>query len=76
MCMLNPYSFSDEIKRRPKVEVPPKNQRDRTEVMRKVPNWLTEVVNRDPCSESSRYLRYYELVDSGIPGIRETMPDL
>jgi hypothetical protein len=30
---------------------------NRTELMRKVLDWLREVVNGDPCSESSRYLR-------------------
>jgi nucleoside-triphosphatase THEP1 len=43
--MLNPHPFADEIKRRPEVEVLLVTRDNRTEVMRKVLNWLTEGVN-------------------------------
>jgi nucleoside-triphosphatase len=40
--MLNPHPFADEIKRHLEVEVLPVTRENRTEVMRKVLNWLTE----------------------------------
>jgi len=43
--MLNPHPFADEIKRHPEVETLPVTGDNRTEVMRKVLNWLTEGVN-------------------------------
>jgi nucleoside-triphosphatase THEP1 len=36
---------ADEIKRRPEVETLPVTRDNRTEVMKKVLNWLTEGVN-------------------------------
>jgi len=43
--MLNPHPFADEIKRYPEVETLLVTRDNRTEVMRKVLNWLTERVN-------------------------------
>ena len=43
--MLNPHPFADEIKRHPEVETLLVTRDNRTEVMRKILNWLTEVVN-------------------------------
>jgi len=43
--MLNPHPFADEIKRYPEVETLLVTRDNRTEVMRKVLNWLTEGVN-------------------------------
>jgi nucleoside-triphosphatase len=43
--MLNPHPFVDEIKRRPEVEVLPVTKDNRTDAMKKVLNWLTEVVD-------------------------------
>jgi nucleoside-triphosphatase THEP1 len=43
--MLNPHPFADEIKRHPEVEVLLVTRDNRTEVMRKVLNWLMEGVN-------------------------------
>jgi nucleoside-triphosphatase len=40
--MLNPHPFADEIKRRPEVEVLLVTRDNRTEIMKKVLNWLTE----------------------------------
>ena len=40
--MLNPHPFADEIKRHPDVETLLVTRDNRTEVMRKVLNWLTE----------------------------------
>jgi nucleoside-triphosphatase THEP1 len=40
--MFNPHPFADEIKRHPEVETPLVTRDNRTEVMRKVLNWLTE----------------------------------
>jgi nucleoside-triphosphatase len=40
--MLNPHPFADEIKRHPKVEVLLVTRDNRTEVMKKVLNWLME----------------------------------
>ena len=40
--MLNPHPFADEIKRHPEVETLLITRDNRTEVMRKVLNWLTE----------------------------------
>ena len=40
--MLNPHPFADEIKRHPEVETLLVTRDNRTEVMRKVLNWLTE----------------------------------
>jgi nucleoside-triphosphatase THEP1 len=40
--MLNPHPFADEIKRRPEVETLLVARDNRTEVMRKVLNWLME----------------------------------
>jgi nucleoside-triphosphatase THEP1 len=39
--MLNPHPFADEIKRHPEVETLLVTRDNRTEVMRKVLNWLT-----------------------------------
>jgi hypothetical protein len=43
--MLNPHPLAGEIKRHPEVETLPAARDDRTEVMKKVLNWLTERVN-------------------------------
>jgi len=43
--MLNPHPFADEIKRHPEVETLLVTRDNRTEVMRKVLNWLMEGVN-------------------------------
>jgi len=43
--MLNPHLFADEIKHHPEVEVLLITRDNRTEVMRKVLDWLTEGVN-------------------------------
>jgi len=43
--MLNLHPFADEIKRHPEVEALLVTRDNRTEVMRKVLNWLTEGVN-------------------------------
>jgi len=43
--MLNPHPFADEIKRHPEVEVLQITRDNRTEVMKKVLDWLTERVN-------------------------------
>ncbi|MCJ7670356.1 MAG: NTPase [Dehalococcoidia bacterium] len=43
--MLNPHPFADEIKRHPKVEVLLVTRDNRTEIMKKVLDWLTEGVN-------------------------------
>ena len=43
--MLNPHPFADEIKRHPEVETLLVTRDNRTEVMKKVSNWLTEGVN-------------------------------
>jgi len=43
--MFNPHPFADEIKRHPEVEVLLVTRDNRTEVTRKVLNWLTEVMN-------------------------------
>jgi nucleoside-triphosphatase len=43
--MLNPHPFADEIKRHPEVETLLVTKDNRTEVMRKVLDWLTEGVN-------------------------------
>ena len=43
--MLNPHPFADEIKRRSEVETLLVTGDNRTQVIRKVPNWLTEKVN-------------------------------
>jgi nucleoside-triphosphatase len=43
--MLNPHPFADEIKRRPEVETLLVTRDNRTEVMRKVLDWLMEGVN-------------------------------
>ena len=43
--MLNPHPCADEIKRHPEVEVLLVTRDNRTEVMRKVIDWLTEAVN-------------------------------
>jgi nucleoside-triphosphatase len=40
--MLNPHPFADEIKRHPEVETLLVTRDNRTEVMKKVSNWLTE----------------------------------
>jgi nucleoside-triphosphatase len=40
--MLNPHPFADEIKRHPEVETLLVTRDNRTEIMRKVLNWLTE----------------------------------
>jgi len=42
---LNPHSFADEIKRHPEVETLLVTRDNRTEVMKKVLNWLTEGIN-------------------------------
>jgi hypothetical protein len=44
---------SDEIKRHPEVEVLLVARDNRTEVMKKVSNWLMERVKRKPLSEDS-----------------------
>jgi nucleoside-triphosphatase len=43
--MLNPHPFADEIKRHPEVETLLVTRDNRTEVMKKVLNWLVEGVN-------------------------------
>jgi nucleoside-triphosphatase len=43
--MLNPHPFANEIKRHPEVEVLLITRDNRTEVMKKVLNWITEKVN-------------------------------
>jgi len=43
--MLNPHPFADEIKRHPEVETLLVTRDNRTEVMRKVLNWLAEEIN-------------------------------
>jgi nucleoside-triphosphatase THEP1 len=43
--MLNPHPFADEIKRHPEIEVLLVTRDNRTEVMNKLLNWLTDVVN-------------------------------
>ena len=43
--MLNPHPFADEIKRHPEVETLLVTRDNRSEVMSKVLNWLTEGVN-------------------------------
>jgi nucleoside-triphosphatase len=43
--MLNPHPFADEIKRHPEVETLLVTRDNRTEVMKKVLNWLMEGVN-------------------------------
>jgi len=43
--MLNPHPFADEIKRRSEVETLLVTGDNRTQVIRKVPNWLPEKVN-------------------------------
>jgi nucleoside-triphosphatase len=43
--MLNPHPFADEIKRHPEVETLVVTRDNRTEVMRKVLNWLIEAMN-------------------------------
>jgi nucleoside-triphosphatase THEP1 len=43
--MLNPHLFADEIKRHPEVEVLLVTRDNRTEVMKKVLNWLEEGIN-------------------------------
>jgi nucleoside-triphosphatase len=43
--MLNPHPFADEIKRHPEVETLLVTRDNRTEVMKKVLNWLMEEVN-------------------------------
>jgi nucleoside-triphosphatase len=43
--MLNPHPFADEIKRHPEVEVLLVTRDNRTEVMRKVLDWLMEGAN-------------------------------
>jgi len=43
--MLNPHPFADEIKRHPEVETLLVTRDNRTEVMRKVLDWLTEELN-------------------------------
>ena len=40
--MLNPHPFTDEIKRHPEAEILLVTRDNRTEVMKKVLNWLTE----------------------------------
>ena len=42
---LNPHPFADEIKRHPEVETLLVTRDNRTEVMKKVLNWLTEGIN-------------------------------
>ena len=42
---LNPHPFADEIKRRPEVETLLVTRDNRTEVMKKVLNWLAEGMN-------------------------------
>jgi len=43
--MLNPHPFADEIKRQPDLETRLATGDNRTEVMKKVLNWLMEGVN-------------------------------
>jgi nucleoside-triphosphatase THEP1 len=43
--MLNPHPFADEIKRHPEVETLLVTRDNRTEVMKKVLNWLMEEMN-------------------------------
>ena len=43
--ILNPHPFADEIKRHPEVETLLVTRENRTEVMRKVLNWLAEGIN-------------------------------
>jgi len=43
--MLNPHSFADQVKCHPEVEVFVVTRDNRTQVMRKVLNWLMEEVN-------------------------------
>jgi nucleoside-triphosphatase len=43
--MLNPHPFADEIKRHPKVETLLVTRDNRTEVMKKILNWLAEGAN-------------------------------
>jgi nucleoside-triphosphatase THEP1 len=43
--MLNPHPFADEIKRHPEVETLLVTRDNRTEVMNKVLNWLSEGYN-------------------------------
>lgn len=43
--MLDPHPFVDEIKRRPQVEVFPVTRDNRTDAMKKVLNWVTEVID-------------------------------
>jgi nucleoside-triphosphatase len=43
--MLNPHPFADEIKHHPEVETLMVTRDNRTEVMRKVLNWLMEGIN-------------------------------
>jgi len=43
--MLNPHPFADEIKRHPEVETLLVTRDNRTEVTKKVLNWLMEEVN-------------------------------
>jgi len=43
--MLNPHPFADQIKRHPEVEVLLVTRDNRTEVMKKVLNWLMGGVN-------------------------------
>ena len=43
--MVNPHPFADEIKRHPEVETLLVTRDNRTEVMKKVLNWLAEGVN-------------------------------
>jgi nucleoside-triphosphatase len=43
--MLNPHPFADEIKRHPEVELLPVTRDSRSEVTRRVLDWLTESVN-------------------------------
>ena len=42
---LNPHPFADEIKRHPEVETLLVTRDNRTEVMKKVLNWLAEGIN-------------------------------
>jgi nucleoside-triphosphatase len=43
--MLNPHPFADEIKRHPEVETLLITRENRTEIMKKVLNWLAEGIN-------------------------------
>ena len=43
--MLSPHPFTDEIKRRPEVDVLLVTRDNHTEVMKKVLNWLTDAVS-------------------------------